>query len=272
MRKTMIVLTTVILIALWTTAAWADAFTMPESQFLGRFGVHYFTSTQFRDDDGKLQDYDADIYYRDIAGLVELAVGVTETVELDVNLMMGWQHLTGDKIDETNWALRDVNFGVQWEALGGNRAALSVAGGIKLPFFYDPGKDLPAGDGQFDFEGRLLGAVRFSLFTLGAGGGYRLRAGDPVDVWLYGAEINFTYNVVFGGVRLNGETATAKANDDAEWKFFYQGPEYDRLTTDVHLGVFFTQHLALEFLTLIPVAGRNIASGPIYRLAFVYRY
>ncbi|HPQ69581.1 MAG TPA: hypothetical protein PKW95_10675 [bacterium] len=273
MRKAKIGCLAALLLLLWTTGAWADAFNMPESQFLGRFGVHYFTSTQFRDDDGKLQTYFNDMYYRDVAGFGELAVGVTETIELDVNLIMGWQHLTGDDgLDETNWALRDINLGVQWMALGGNRAALSLAGGMKLPFFYDKGKDLPAGDGQIDFDGRLLAAVRFSLFTAGIDGGYRLRLDDPANVWIYGAEVNFAYSIVFGGARLNGETAAGEADDEAEWNFFYQGPEYDRLTGNLNLGVFFAQHWALEFQTLVPISGRNVASGPTYRLALLYRY
>jgi len=70
-----------------------------------------------------------------------------------------------------------------------------VQGLFKAPYLYDEDSELPLGNGQEDFEGKLLFGKSFG--ELGYGGlevGYRIRTEDPVDEFRYLVEYGFDLN------------------------------------------------------------------------------
>jgi len=255
-----------------TALAEPGAFTLPESQILGHFGVRYFLTSQYLDRDGEIVDIEPQTKFREIGGIVQMQVGVTEDLELGVLLPGHYMYRTTDFDDETSYWLGDIEVDVAYCALGGSRAALTTAGKIVLPFFYDAEDELPPGYGKVYAEARLLGAVRFSLFTAGIDGGYRWWDGDPADMWRYGGELNFVYNIVYGGVRLDGYASAGNYNENAESTYFYHAPDYCLGKVNIKMGVMFTNHVGLELLAGHTAYGRNVAYGTDYQLTVVYRY
>lgn len=257
---------------LYASTAWAQAFTLPEGQLIGRFGAKYFNSFHIIDDEGAVTRGPSNLNYRDLAGIANMRIGVTDNFELGILVPARYQYLSNDFDETTSYALGDINVDTIFKVAGGSRAALALAGGVKLPFFYRSDADLPPGDGQLDAEARLLSAVRFSFFTIDLGGGYRYRDGDPADVWLYQGRLGFVYSIVFGGVGLVGEASARNGGEHAEWNDYYHGPDYALGRVDTEIGVMFTDHLGASLTTQYTAYGRNVAYGTAYLLSLVYSF
>jgi len=101
-----------------------------------------------------------------------------------------------------------------------NTDSVSVQGLFKAPYLYDENAELPIGNGQEDFEGKLLFGKSFD--ALGYGGvevGYRLRAEAPADEFRYVVEYGVDLNersyvrAKLDGVHsVGGFKATSNAN------------------------------------------------------------
>jgi len=85
--------------------------------------------------------------------------------------------------------ISDIDLGLRYRLIDGP-LVVSVQGLIKAPYLYDKDAELPIGNGQEDFEGRLLFGKSFD--SLGYGGlevGYRLRAEAPADEFRYAPSV-----------------------------------------------------------------------------------
>ena len=90
--------------------------------------------------------------------------------------------------------ISDIDLGLRYRLIDGP-LVVSVQGLIKAPYLYDKDAELPIGNGQEDFEGRLLFGKSFD--SLGYGGlevGYRLRAEAPADEFRYVIEYGIDLN------------------------------------------------------------------------------
>ncbi len=253
----------VVLLALLLAAApgMADtAFTMSERQLLGRFGVSYFVTSNYLDDDGDRRQL-PDTFYREIAGHLELRWALLGRLELGFATHVQNQYLTDNFDDYNRTNLGDVEFDVLLRLLGGTRAALGVSVKGKFPFFYDESDDLPPGDGQIDVEGRVLAGLKFSLFTAAGDFGYRFRAEDPADQYVYGVEIGFAHSIVYGLLRLDGYASLGNEEKDAELRYWQHGPDYDAGYVNVKCGVKISNHWSVDLTTSYSAYGRNIAQG-----------
>jgi hypothetical protein len=273
MRCWKIVCAALLLGLLTAQTAAADAFTLDERHFLGRLGVSYCVLSQYRDDDGVIVNSPNNLFYRDIGGHLWLRFGVFEAMEVGAYQRFRGQYLSvndpiTDKIDEaTSNKFGDLDLDVKARLVGGPRWAVSVDGLVKLPYFYDKKDDLPPGDGQLDVEGRVLAAMKFSLFTGGIDGGYRFRAGEPADLWLYGAELGFNFNIVYGRARLDGYASARNQDRNAKQYDFMHGPDYALGQAMITFGVLPTNWFGIDFTATYPIYGRNVAQGLTYMLA-----
>ena len=114
----------------------------------------------------------------------------------------------------SNSGLGDLDLGVkyQWQA---EPFVLSTSFAVKLPFLYDDDDALPLGNGQEDYEFRvLLGKSLNRYGYLGFELGYRFRTDEPSDEIRYLIEygVNFNDNFYFR-TKLDGIESANNADD-----------------------------------------------------------
>jgi hypothetical protein len=262
----------IVLLLATASGARAGAFTLPEGEFVGMFGAQYFNAYHTFNENGHVTRGGANLYYRDITGFVSLDAGVTDNFEFHLLLPGRWQYLSNDFDEHTSFAISDLTAEGTVKLAGGQRAAIAVTLLGKFPMFYDRNATLPAGDGQIDLESRLLTAARASFFTFNLFGGYRVRFGEPADIWRYGGSINFNYSIVFGGVGLDGYASARNQEKDAVARDFMHGPDYALGLLTIELGLQFTQNLGAALLSQYTAYGRNAAYGGAYTLSLIYSF
>jgi len=99
-----------------------------------------------------------------------------------------------DGITTSGTGVGDIDLGLKYRLINGP-VIVSVQGLFKAPYLYSEDSELPLGNGQEDFEGKLLFGKSFG--DLGYGGlelGYRVRTEDPVDEFRFLVEYGFDLN------------------------------------------------------------------------------
>ena len=117
---------------------------------------------------------------------------------------------------------------------------LSASVLAKLPYLYDEDDELPRGNGQEDFEGRVLfGKSLHPYGYVGLEAAYRARLEDPSDEIRYLVEygVSFTKNFYFR-TKLDGIEAVGNAdvNVDAFAGNLSLGPQFDLGTLELTVG------------------------------------
>ena len=110
----------------------------------------------------------------------------------------------------------------------------------KLPWLYDEDDELPRGNGQEDFEGRLLfGKSLYPYGYIGLEGAYRFRLEDPSDEIRYLVEygVSFTKSFYFR-TKLDGIAAVGNADADLNVLEgnLSLGPQFDLGTLELTVG------------------------------------
>lgn len=86
-----------------------------------------------------------------------------------------------DGVETSGSGIGDIDVGLRYRLIDGP-VIVSVQGLFKAPYLYSDDSELPLGNGQEDFEGKVLFGKSFG--SLGYGGlevGYRARTDAPVD-------------------------------------------------------------------------------------------
>jgi len=151
-----------------------------------------------------ISDYSADDFFGDQADLGEFE-GTSVSYYGELGLGNNWgvftsllyqdiEQSTASGQISSNSGLGDIDLGVkyQWDA---SPFVISTSFLVKLPYLYDEDDELPLGNGQEDFEAKLL--IGKSLNQYGYFGvefGYRLRTGSPSDEYRYLFEYGFSAN------------------------------------------------------------------------------
>lgn len=130
------------------------------------------------------------------------------------------QTLSSNGLGDTEIGLRK-----QWDT-----KSLVIASSflVKTPFFYNKDAELPRGNGQHDYEARLLigkSLNKFGYFGLEAG--YRLRNGNPSDEYRYLVEYGFSAtDKLYFRTKLDGIKSVKNA-DEAGGSNLSVTPEFD---------------------------------------------
>ena len=140
----------------------------------------------------------------------------------------------------TNSGLGDAELGLRLQ-LRTDPAVVAVSFLMKLPYFYDDNEELPLGNGQIDYETRLL--IGKSLNQYGYFGvelGYRLRRDNPSDEFRYLLEYGFSATAhLYFRTKLDGTKSIGNA-DTIGSSNFSNTPEFDlgklEVTTGWNLG------------------------------------
>jgi len=272
-----IVSLSVLALALPSTA-FAGAWTAKKGDNYLKGAVNYFeTSSRFGPEDGfeNFRNTNFNVYWehgiRD--DLTFFATGSLTDLENQAD---------GETTSGTG--VGDIDIGLRYRLIDGP-VIVSVQGLFKAPYLYDEDSELPLGNGQEDFEGKLLFGKSFG--ELGYGGaeiGYRIRTDDPVDEFRYLVEYGFDLSdQIYLRTKLDGIHAASSSdvvssdlttNIDSE--FAVQAAlnpqlplEFDLGRLEYTAGYKLSDSLAAEITGTTAVYGDNTLKGTNIQIALV---
>ncbi len=175
----------------------------------------------------------------------------------------------------------DVELGVRYQFLS-DPVVLSTAFLVKLPWLYDRKAELPLGNGQVDYESRLLLGKSLNQFGyFGVELGYRYRTGDPSDEIRYLVEYGFnaTDNLYFR-TKLDGTQSVGNSTpfDASSSPNLSATPEFDLGKLEVTGGWSFGKQQdnqsrwGLELTWNKDLYGRNALDGMGFQIGLTRVY
>lgn len=250
----------------------AGAWTGPAGATYNKLGLNYFMSDEGFDGDGELVPADAEFTDTNFTYYGEF--GVRDDLSLFTSVLyksLKSDPVAGESIDNSGFG--DIDIGARYNPLRGDWGLLSVQGLIKVPEAYDADDDLPLGNGEYDYELRLL--YGHSLwprpFYISLEGGYRWRDGDPSDEWKYLAELGYTASESwFFRTKLDGTTSAKNADTQERSANPTLSPDYDLAKLELTAGYTMNKNVFLEFTVTPTVSGRDIAAGTTLSAALVF--
>ncbi|UTW54340.1 hypothetical protein [Kordiimonas sp. SCSIO 12610] len=178
-------------------------------------------------------------------------------------------------VQVTNEGVGDVDLGLRYNFYNDD-FVFSGQFLFKAPYLYDEDADLPLGNGQEDYEFRLLfGKTLGRLGYFGAEAGYRFRAGDPVDEFRYLIEYGFDVtDNVYLRAKLDG-TLNAQSGDnlvDTTSANPALPLAFDLGKLETTAGWKINDNFVGEFTVTSNIYGDNTLRGTNFQFAVVYSF
>jgi hypothetical protein len=253
-------------------AAFAGAWTPSEGSAYQKFALNYFDSSESFD---RAQDRangfksftDWNLTYYGEYGLLD-------KLALFGSLPVKRISQKDNNGRSTTYGVGDTDVGLRYRILA-DPLVLSTQFLFKIPYFYEKSARLPLGNGQEDFEGRLLVGKSLGRFGyLGFEAGYRFRRSGPSDEFRYLAEYGFnaTRDLYFRS-KLDG--ILSLKNGDTESNAFGNPQlrnDFDLGKLELTAGYALTKSWAGEFTFAPNLYGRNTLKGYNLAWAAVYQF
>jgi len=264
-------LSVIALFAAIPTAASAGAWTAKQGDTYLKGAVNHFeTSSRFGPEDGFEN-------FRNTNFNVYLEHGLKDDLTFFATGAFSDLENTSDGETTSGSGVGDIDVGLRYRLIDGP-VIVSVQGLFKAPYLYSENAELPLGNGQEDFEGKLLFGKSFG--DLGYGGlevGYRVRTEDPVDEFRFLIEYGFDLNErTYLRTKLDGihAASSSDAATDAQGALLNavnpQLPlEFDLGRLEYTAGYKFTDVIAGEITGTTAVYGDNTLRGTNIQVALV---
>jgi len=186
------------------------------------------------------------------------------------------------RLRKNDYTIEQKTYGIGDIDIGAKMQIMKLAGGVlsgqmltKIPWAYEKDNKLPLGNGQFDFEIRLL--YGHTLYPIISGycnfeAGYRWRLEEPSDEIRYLIEIGLDITKeIYGRVKLDGVLSADNGKD-----IYLNGNptatnNYDIGKIDAVIGYKINKSWGLEAGYIPSIYGKNIAKGSTYTLAITYQ-
>jgi hypothetical protein len=271
-----IVLVAVAIITSYTGTGFAGAWTAKQNNFYEKLAFNFYYSTDTFNangsrhgtpNNGKFTDYNISNYFE--YGLLDNLTIINSLTYKRLENENNTAITRGD-------GLGDVDLGLRYKFLDSDKVGIfSTQALLKIPGAYSKNDALPLGNGQFDFEMKLMYGRSLYPWIPGYGNiefGYRWRAQDPSDEFRYliefGLDItkNFYTRVKLDGIMSvdNGKKADSNGNPTAT-------NNYDLGKLDLALGYKVAPNWGIEASYVPEVFGQNTAAGSTYTLAVYFK-
>ncbi len=167
----------------------AGAWVAEKGKSYTKVGYSDYSATDFFGDQADLGEFEGEsVSYYGEFGLGNNWGLFTSVLYQDIRQT----NAAGEATDNSGFSDLDIGVKYQWQA---EPFVLSTQFLAKLPYLYDEDDELPLGNGQEDFEAKVL--IGRSLNQYGYFGlefGYRLRTDEPSDEWRYLIEYGVSFN------------------------------------------------------------------------------
>ena len=258
--------------ALLPSQAFAGAWTAKQGDQYLKGAVNYFeTSNRFGPEDGFEN-------FRNINFNVYWEYGIQDDLTFFSTGSLTNLENQADGVETSQTGVGDIELGLRYRLIDGP-VIVSVQGLFKAPYLYDDDADLPLGNGQEDFEGKILFGKSFGKYGYGGlEAGYRFRTDDPVDEFRFLVEYGFDVNEqLYLRTKLDNIIAAQSSDIDDGTGLTAQGIavnpqlplEFDLGRLEYTAGYKFTDTLAGEITGTTAVYGDNTLSGTNIQVALV---
>jgi len=263
------------IITLQASTCFAGAWTQGKGKVYDKLGFNFYYAGKSFDPDGGRVDMDFNGIYRDYNLNNYFEYGLTDDLTL-INSMV-YKRINKDDVfrDLTTWGVGDIDVAARYKLFEGTWGIFSAQALLKIPSAYDKNDRLPLGNGQFDYEGKLLYGRSLYPYVPGYFNlelGYRFRAGDPSDEFRYLVEFGVDVTrSLYGRMKLDGIYSIDNGN-----KYAYDGNptttnNFDLGKLEVTAGYKITPAWGVELTFSPSLYGQNTAAGTNYSLAVFYK-
>ena len=167
------------------SSAWAGAWTAKQGDTYLKGAVNHFETSSRFGPEGTFENFQNTNFN------IYLEHGLKDNLTFFATGSFSDLENRSDGVETSDSGIGDIDVGLRYRLVDGP-VIVSVQGLFKAPYLYDEDSELPLGNGQEDFEGKLLFGKSFG--DLGYGGvevGYRVRTDDPVDEFRFLVEYGF---------------------------------------------------------------------------------
>jgi len=143
-------------------AAWAGAWTLPRKRWYAEYFYRYFGSKKEFDAEGNSGRRAKTAMFQDIRNEWKVEYGLADGVNLLASIPYQSSHYRDDNVDLLNTGVGDIFVRTKLR-MSLTPVVSSVQFSWKIPSAYDPAVSPGLGDGQVDFESRLLLSRSFTF-------------------------------------------------------------------------------------------------------------
>jgi len=256
--------------------AHAGAWSMGKGKMYNKLALNYFYSDQFYDSNNDKQDLPFDGEFTDMNLNWYMQYGLTSKIDVIASLYYKWLRDENKYLKYESDDAGDIDLGIKYNFLK-DPVVLSVQGLYKLRGPYDMGDSPQIGNGQDDFELRLLFGK--SLYPLpmyfGLEGGYRWRFDEPSDEWRFLVELGGSYGDFYARAKLDGIISANNA-DEVNEGFTVSNisltPQFDLIKLDLTAGYNLSKRCGVELSYVPTIYGENTAAGYTISTAIIFSF
>ena len=254
----------------------AGAWTREKGGWYHQVTGNYYTADENFDDDGDTVDFVDNGVFRDKNAIYYLEYGICDDLTANGSWSYKWLEYEDDVVVNKTDGFSDLELGLKYKLFSNGSGVCAIQTMVKIPEDYDEEDAVPLGNGQYDYELRLLyGQSLFphipGYFNVEAG--YRFRAEEPADEFKYLIEfgVDFTKKI-YGRVKLDGTHGMDNADDTS---YNLDNPtttyNYDLGKLDVALGWKMLKEWGMELGCRPEIYGKNTAAGVNWSLSVIYQ-
>ncbi|MDY0190019.1 MAG: hypothetical protein RBR22_04720 [Desulfuromonas sp.] len=254
----------------------AGAWTQQSGSSYNRLTLNYYSADHNFDNDGDRKEMSANGKFTDTNLNYYVEYGITDDLTVIGSAYYKQIKHDDDSIEIKTYGIGDVDLGLKYRLLNLPAGALAVQGLVKVPELYDENDTMPLGNGQYDYEMRLLFGQSLAYLFPGYFNvefGYRWRAEEPSDEYRYLVEVGSDITAkTYLRVKLDG---LISANNGDSAVYVSGNPtmttEYDLLKLDVAFGYRIDDAWGWEAVYTPALSGENTAVGATYAFALTYK-
>lgn len=259
-----------------TGTLYAGAWTQEKGKSYHRLAANYYFADREFNANGNSRSMPDNGDFRDVNLSYYIEYGIIDELTVLASLYYKDIRQEDDYFKYDTKGMGDVDLGTRFRLYSNDIGVFAAQGLIKVPEFYDEDDALPLGNGQYDFEMRLL--FGRSLWPVIPGymnleAAYRYRAKRPSDEFRYLVEVGSDLGANFYA-RAKLDAIVGLGNgDDATDDFGNPTStlEYDLAKLDLVVGYQVAQKWGLELGYTPALWGETTAKGATWTLAVTYQ-
>lgn len=264
-----------IIVVLSAGAGFAGAWTQEKGKLYDKLTFNFYYASKNFDPDGGKRDFAGGGTFRDYNLNNYMEYGLTNDLTLINSLVYKRIDKNDAQADLTTWGVGDIDLAARYKLAEGTWGLLSVQALLEIPSAYDKNDRLPLGNGQFDYEGRLLYGRSLYPYIPGYFNlelGYRFRDGDPSDEFRYLVEFGVDVTrSLYARMKLDGIYSIDNGN-----RYGYDGNptttnNFDLGKLELTAGYKFAPAWGAEFTVTPSLYGQNTAAGTNFALGLFYK-